>query len=64
MRLVTVDMVIHSHLSDSLIEISFLPEQAEKRIRFVKFLISRFGDDLQQKVNIEKEWKEWLEKWA
>ena len=64
MMKVKVDTVVHSHLSDSLMEIGFLPKQANKRIRFVKFLISRFGDDLNQEVDIDKVWKEWLERWG
>jgi hypothetical protein len=64
MKFVTVDIVIHSHLSDSLMEMSFLQEQAHKRIRFVKFLLSRFGDDLQQEIEIEKIWDEWVQRWG
>ncbi len=58
---VTLSIVIQSHLSDSLIETSFNPEQANLRIRFVKYLINRFSDDINQRVDIDKVYSEFLE---
>jgi len=58
---VTLSIVIQSHLSDSLIETSFNPEQANLRIRFVKYLINRFDDDINQRVDIDKVYSEFLE---
>jgi predicted lipase len=56
-----LSIVIQSHLSDSLIETSFNVEQANLRIRFVKYLINRFGDDINQRVDIDKVFNEFLE---
>ena len=58
---VTLSIVIQSHLSDSLIETSFNPEQANLRIRFVKYLINRFSDDINQRVDIDKVYSKFLE---
>jgi hypothetical protein len=58
---VTLSIVIQSHLSDSLIETSFNPEQANLRIRFVKYLINRFGDDINQRVDIDKVYSKFKE---
>ena len=58
---VTLSIVIQSHLSDSLIETSFNVEQANLRIRFVKYLINRFSDDINQRVDIDKVYSEFLE---
>ena len=58
---VTLAIVIQSHLSDSLIETSFNPEQANLRIRFVKYLINRFGDDINQRVDIDKVYSKFKE---
>ena len=44
MRTIPLQIVINSHLSDSLIEISFNPKLAKDRIRFVKILTNRFSD--------------------
>ena len=37
-------IVMQSHLSDALIEIGFAPEQAIKRIKFVKRLLNEDGE--------------------
>ena len=58
---VTLSIVIQSHLSDSLIETSFNPEQANLRIRFVKYLINRFVDDINQRVDIDKVYSKFKE---
>lgn len=58
---ITLSIVIQSHLSDSLIETSFNPEQANLRIRFVKYLINRFGDDINQRVDIDKVYSKFKE---
>jgi hypothetical protein len=60
MKTITLSIVINSHLSDSLIEMSFNPELAKNRIRFVKILTHRFSD-LNQRVSedeLNKIWKE------
>ena len=36
----TVSLVMQSHLSDAMIEMDFNPEQANHRLRFVKYLIN------------------------
>jgi hypothetical protein len=59
--MVRLSIVIQSHLSDSLIETSFNVEQANHRIRFVKYLINRFGDDIQQEVDIDEVYSTFLE---
>ena len=41
---IKISMVIQSHLSDAMIEISFNPEQAERRIQFVKWLVNIYPD--------------------
>ena len=39
-----VSIAIQSHLSDAMMEISFNPEQAERRIQFVKWLVNIYPD--------------------
>ena len=41
---VKVRLVIQSHLSDAMAEMSVNPEQAAKRLRFVKLLVSIYSD--------------------
>jgi hypothetical protein len=42
MKDITLSIVINSHLSDALIEVSYNPELAIKRIQFVKILTHKF----------------------
>jgi accessory colonization factor AcfC len=39
-----VSIAIQSHLSDAMMEMSFNPEQAERRIQFVKWLVNIYPD--------------------
>lgn len=55
-----LQIVTQSHLSDALIEIDFNPEQAQLRIRFVKWLICKFDGNLDQRVDIDILWTEFL----
>ncbi len=60
MRTIPLQIVINSHLSDSLIEISFNPKLAKDRIRFVKILTNRFSD-LSERIEedvLNKIWQE------
>ena len=41
---IRVSIAIQSHLSDAAIEMSFNPEQANRRIQFVKWLVMLFPD--------------------
>jgi radical SAM superfamily enzyme len=41
---VKVRLVIQSHLSDAMAEMSVNPEQAAKRLSFVKLLVSIYSD--------------------
>jgi hypothetical protein len=62
MRTIPLQIVINSHLSDSLIEISFNPQLAKDRIRFVKILTNRFPD-LSERIEedvLNKIWQEEL----
>jgi hypothetical protein len=62
MRTIPLQIVINSHLSDSLIEISFNPQLAKDRIRFVKILTNRFSD-LNERIEedvLNKIWQEEL----
>ena len=56
------EIVVQSHLSDSTIEMGFNPSLAMKRIRFVKFIVSRLGGDLTKRINPEELYQEFLEK--
>jgi len=60
MKSITLSIVINSHLSDSLIEVSFNPELAKDRIRFVKILTNRFSD-LNQRISEDELNKIWRE---
>ncbi len=42
--MIKVSMLIQSHLSDALIEMGAYPEQAQERIRFVKWLVGAYPD--------------------
>lgn len=60
MRTIPLQIVINSHLSDALIEISFNPQLAKDRIRFVKILTNRFSD-LNERIEedvLNKIWQE------
>jgi len=62
MRTIPLQIVINSHLSDALIEISFNPQLAKDRIRFVKILTNRFSD-LNERIEedvLNKIWQEEL----
>lgn len=62
MRTIPLQIVINSHLSDSLIEISFNPQLAKDRIRFVKILTNKFSD-LNERIEedvLNKIWQEEL----
>jgi hypothetical protein len=62
MRTISLQIVINSHLSDALIEISFNPQLAKDRIRFVKILTNRFSD-LNERIEedvLNKIWQEEL----
>ena len=57
---VKVKIIVQSHLSDSLIEIGFDPQTAQKRIEFVKYLINKFGKNLDEEIDPEKEYSTFL----
>ena len=52
-----VSIVMQSHLSDAMIEMNFNPEQANHRLRFVKYLINMFPDT-NKKVDIDEVYKQ------
>jgi hypothetical protein len=52
-----VSIVMQSHLSDAMIEMNFNPEQANHRLRFVKYLINMFPDT-NEKVDIDEVYKQ------
>ena len=39
-----VSLVIQSQLNDAIVEIEIMPIQAEKRLRFVKWMVNMFPD--------------------
>jgi|LauGreDrversion4_2_1035121.scaffolds.fasta_scaffold420734_4 hypothetical protein len=41
---IKISMAIQSHLSDAMYEVGFNPEQAEKRMLFVKHLVNMYPD--------------------
>ncbi len=49
----SAELVVQSHLSDALIETAFYPKQANNRIRFVKFLISKLRGKLDTQIDPE-----------
>ena len=53
----TVSLVMQSHLSDAMIEMDFNPEQANHRLRFVKYLINMFPST-DKKVDIDEVYKQ------
>lgn len=62
MRTIPLQIVINSHLSDALIEISFNPQLAKDRVRFVKILTNKFSD-LNERIEedvLNKIWQEEL----
>jgi hypothetical protein len=52
----SVKLIVHSHLSDSMVEMEFSPELAKTRIKFVKYLISsyRMDDEIDPNVVWER----------
>jgi len=60
MRTISLNIVVNSHLSDSLIEVTFNPKLAKDRIRFVKILINRYPN-LDQRISEETLNKIWEE---
>lgn len=56
---IPIDIVIQSHLADAIIEIQFNPEQAAKRIHFVKRLIHEISIDTRiPEDRLDLLWKE------
>ena len=58
-----VSMVVQNHLSDALVELSFFSQLKEEdrnitrlRLNFVKWLTSRFSDNLEQEIDPDKEY--------
>jgi hypothetical protein len=51
----TVKLIIHSHLSDAMVEMEFNPQLAKARIKFVKFLISSYRMD--DEINPNSAWE-------
>jgi hypothetical protein len=56
MKVVSAKIVIMSHLSDASMEISFKPEQAQKRIEFAKFLILKYPNT-KEDIDPDEEWE-------
>lgn len=61
MNKVKLQIVIHSHLSDAKIEMTYDKETAKRRIDFVKFLINRH-DDLNEEIDADAEYSEFYRK--
>jgi len=55
--LIKVIIPIQSHLSDALIETDFAIDTDKTRIRFTKWLLNKFSDNLNVEVDIEKEFE-------
>ena len=51
MKKVRAEIVVQSHLSDSLIELGINIQQVKTRVRFVKFVISHCKGDLTQEID-------------
>jgi len=51
-----VEMVVQSHLSDALMEMSFNPDTARLRINFAKHLVDIFDGDLTKRINVKKQY--------
>lgn len=60
MKGIRLQIVVNSHLSDSLIEMSFNPQLAAQRIRFVKVLTNMF-QDLDQRIEEDELNRIWVE---
>ena len=58
MRKVRAEIVVQSHLSDSLIELGFNVTQVRTRLRFVKFVVSKCNGDLTQEIDPDVLFKE------
>jgi hypothetical protein len=56
--MIKVSTVIHSHLNDVAIEMSFNRETAQHRLNFVKYLISAYPDT-SVKVDIDEVYRNW-----
>lgn len=55
-----VKIIIQSHLSDAIVEVTFDPETAQKRIRFAKYLINKFEKNLDEEIDAQKEFSIFL----
>jgi len=54
----SVEIIIQSHLSDSMIEINFNPNLAKRRISFVKYLMCKYRKD--ERIDASVVYKEFL----
>ncbi len=52
-----VSIIIKSHLSDAMIEMDSNPILAQKRLRFVKYLVHMFPDTY-QKIDVDVVYKQ------
>ena len=52
------ELVVQSHLSDSLIEMGFDIKRTQLRVRFVKYIISELEGDLSQWIDPEAMYEE------
>lgn len=60
---VKASIVVQSHLSDSLVEItSTSGVTAIARLRFVKYIINECKGDLNQEINADELWEEFYAK--
>ena len=55
------EIVVQSHLSDSLIESHFDVKRTQLRIEFVKYIVCELGGDLSQRIDPEVMYEEFLE---
>lgn len=53
-------IIVMSHLSDANIEININSIQAQKRIEFVKFLVFKLNGNLNQEIEPDKYWDEFI----
>ena len=57
------EIVVQSHLNDADIELAFNVEQAKHRIQFVKFIVWKLNGNLQQQIDADEMYSEFVEKY-
>ena len=65
-HIVNANIVVHSHLSDAIMELGFgnpsVIPQAKLRLQFAKFLINALKGDLNQEIDPDALYKQFMQK--